>query len=441
MPPLNSDQIKALAPDPASLKSSQGLADTRHWVSLGGNDAVLWGECKGSAKEPYKVRVDLANNGSACTCPSHKFPCKHALGLMLLAAASPKKFMNMAPPDWVADWLEKRAARSQATAKKSEPKADKESRQKEATRRAASRERLAEMGISALERWLKDFARQGLAFAQNAPASFWDEQAKRMVDSQLPGAARLIRGMSTLPASHSDWAEVLLLRVGQLHLLVQAYRRLDMLPEPTRQDVRYILGWNVNQDELTVSTAGILDDWLVAASRTEEDEKTGLRIHVNWLWGKASKRPAQILNFAYRTQPLDTSLVAGLVLCGEMVFFPGSYPLRAVFRNRQIAQDPFTPIGFPTLSVFLNEYATALGKNPWLEVLPVVLEAVTPQLAGQNWLLGDAQGQALPLAGKFASPWELLALSGGYPLTVFGLWDGFGLTPMAAWTGDRYVII
>jgi hypothetical protein len=89
----------------------QGLAHERHWTGAGFSEAALWGECRGSAKEPNKVRVDLANQGKACTCPSRKFPCKHALGLMLLAAASPHLYAQIQQPAWVAKWLEKRAAR------------------------------------------------------------------------------------------------------------------------------------------------------------------------------------------------------------------------------------------------------------------------------------------------------------------------------------------
>ena len=439
MPKLTIDQVKALAPDPASAKAGQKLAEARQWASLGANDDALWGECKGSGKEPYKVRVDLSNNGSACTCPSHKFPCKHVLGLMLLASASPAKLTETVSPAWVAEWLEKRTARSQAAAKRAEPKADNASRQKDAARRAAKREKLAETGIEALERWLEDFARQGLAFAQSAPDSFWDEQAARMVDAQLPGVARLIREMAAIPAARSDWAEVLLLQLGRLHLLAQAYHKLETLPEMTQQDVRYLLGWTVNQDELLASGDGFTDDWLVLDSRTDEDEKTGLRTQANWLWGKTSKRLAQILNFAFRAQPMDASLAPGLVLRGDLVYFPGAYPLRAVFRQKQLIDLPFTPTGFPTLSIFLEEYAVALGQNPWLEAFPAVFENVTPIQDGQAWLLCDSQDQALPISKRFTSPWELLTLSGGHPLTVFGLWDRFELIPQAAWEKGRYV--
>jgi hypothetical protein len=439
MPTLTPDQVKSLAPDPASLKAGQKLADARHWSGLGRDAAALWGECKGSGKEPYKVRVDLSNNGTACTCPSHKFPCKHALGLMLLSATAPGKLAPATPPAWVADWLEKRAARSQAAAKKAEPKAEPGSRQKDAARRVAKREKLTRAGVETLELWLADFVRRGLAFAQSAPASFWDEQAARMVDAQLPGVARTVREMSALPGSRPDWAEILLLRLARLHLLARAYHKLDQLPEATQQDVHYLLGWTVNQDELLTSVPGLSDDWLVLDSHTEEDEKTGLRTQVNWLWGKASKRPAQILQFAFRTQALDLSLAPGLVLRGDLAYFPGAYPLRAVFREKRPAQDSFAPEGFALLSAFLDAYAAALGNNPWLEVFPVVLENVTPLKSEQNWLLCDSRKQALPLQMRFSHPWELFALSGGHPLRVFGLWDGLELAPLAAWHEGRYV--
>jgi hypothetical protein len=379
--------------------------------------------CKGSSQEPYKVRVDLRTNGYACTCPSRKFPCKHVLGLLLLAATSPKNLAEAAPPGWVSEWLEKRAAHSQAEPKRAEPKADLQSRQKEAARRAARRENLAETGVAALERWLKDFARLGLAYAQAAPASFWNDQAARMVDCQLPGAARMIREMQSLPGSRPDWAEILLLRLGRLYLLVQAFRKQNELPEAVQQDVRALLGWTVNQDELVAASPGVRDDWLVLAARTDQDEKTGLLARVSWLWGRTSKRPAQILNYAPRGQSLDASLVPGLVLRGELVYsrrlsFTGQYSRR----SRRLKA--FVPSGFDRLTRFFNEYAAALERTPgWsvsgscLEVFPSVrdnLAAAHPQPGG-------------PASDQFASAGSCW-LSGGRTLAVFGLWDGLSLT-------------
>ena len=446
MSTLSADQVKALAPDSASLKAGQGLADARHWVSLGANDAALWGECKGSGKQPYKTRVDLSDNGTACSCPSRKFPCKHALGLMMLASTSPAKLTESTPPAWVAEWLEKRAARNQAPAKQAEPKSDTDSRQKDAAKRAAKREKLAAIGIESLQTWLKDLTRQGLAFAQSAPASFWAEQSARLVDAQLPGAARLVREMAQIPGPNPRWAEVLLLKMARLQLLIQAYRKLDTLPEASQADVRSLLGWNIKQEELLESNPGLADDWLVLAQTLEEDEN-GLRAQINWLWGKASHtspersagKPAQIIHFAFRNQPMDNSLAPGLALRGELVYFPGAFPLRAVFKTRQILPSPFLPTGFPDFSTFLDGYAAALGLNPWLEVFPVVLEKVAVEKQETGWLLYDSNRAVLPLSARFSSAWELFSLSGGHPIAIFGLWDGFSLLPMAAWDEKRYI--
>lgn len=439
MPPLSADQVKALAPDPASLKAGQGLADVRHWVSLGANNAALWGECKGSGKQPYKTRVDLSDNGAACSCPSRKFPCKHALGLMILASASPAKLTESTPPAWVAEWLEKRATRNQAPAKKAQAKSDTDSRQKDAAKRAAKREKLAAIGIESLQTWLKDLTRQGLAFAQSAPASFWADQSARLVDAQLPGAARLVREMAQIPGANPRWAEVLLLKMARLNLLIQSYRKLDTLPEASQADVRSLLGWNVKQEELLASPDGISDDWLAVAQTFEEDEKTGLRTQINWLWGKNTHKPAQIIHFAFRNQPMDNSLAPGLALRGELVYFPGAFPLRAVFKTRQILPSPFLPTGFPDFSTFLDGYAAALGLNPWLEVFPVVLEKVVVEKQETGWLVYDSNRAVLPLSARFSSSWELFSLSGGHHITIFGLWDGFSLLPMTAWDEKRYI--
>jgi hypothetical protein len=104
---------------------------------------------------------------------------------------------------------------------------------------------------------LKDFAHVGLANAQSAPRSFWNDQAARIVESQFPGATRLIREMASLPGARADWAEVLLIQLARLHVLVLAYQKLDSLPKATQHDIRGLLGWPVNQDELLTSTHGI----------------------------------------------------------------------------------------------------------------------------------------------------------------------------------------
>ena len=74
----------AAAPDSASQVAGRKLARPGPWSSIGGSDGLLWGECQGSGKTPYRVTVDTGTRRYQCSCPSRKFPCKHALALLFL---------------------------------------------------------------------------------------------------------------------------------------------------------------------------------------------------------------------------------------------------------------------------------------------------------------------------------------------------------------------
>src|SRR6267154_1101372 len=105
------EQILALAPDPASAKAGRELTVPRKWLSLGHDDLAAWGECQGSGAKPYQAQIELAEPAFRCTCPSRKFPCKHTLGLFLIFAGENAAMKKTTPPPWVADWLKSRTQR------------------------------------------------------------------------------------------------------------------------------------------------------------------------------------------------------------------------------------------------------------------------------------------------------------------------------------------
>lgn len=57
--PLTEAQLNSLAPDASALKSAQSLAKPTAWVTLGRGAAVVWGECQGSGKLPYRTQMDV----------------------------------------------------------------------------------------------------------------------------------------------------------------------------------------------------------------------------------------------------------------------------------------------------------------------------------------------------------------------------------------------
>src|SRR5947209_5924144 len=160
------DRVLQLAPDPASAKAGQGLAQPRKWVSQGSDERAVWGECQGSGAKPYQVQFDLAEGGSKCSCPSRKFPCKHIIGLMLSFAADAAKLAGKPPPQWVEEWLESRAEK----AKKKQEKAEAPPKPVDEAAAAKRREkRLAAVGdgLAALKVWSEDLVRGGVI---NLPA-------------------------------------------------------------------------------------------------------------------------------------------------------------------------------------------------------------------------------------------------------------------------------
>ena len=210
-------QVAALSPDAASLKAGEKLSQPHQWQTLGQADGVLWGEIKGSGKNPYQTAIALAEPAFKCSCPSRKFPCKHGLGLALVFAAHPDKFTGNEPPVWLQEWLEKRGQRAQKQADKAAAKdepVDEATLQKRAAaqqKRNAAREDKVNAGITELQRWLSDLIRQGLA---NSDDNQWQGMAARMVDAQAPGLARSLQNAASLRYQGGAWQEKLLAELG-----------------------------------------------------------------------------------------------------------------------------------------------------------------------------------------------------------------------------------
>ena len=109
---LTLERIEALAPDQASLAAARKLLKPSSWPTLAEGEGLIWGECQGSGATPYRVVVNEADAGYKCTCPSRKFPCKHALALMWMRADKSAASAPANVPDWVKDWLSRRRGTS-----------------------------------------------------------------------------------------------------------------------------------------------------------------------------------------------------------------------------------------------------------------------------------------------------------------------------------------
>jgi hypothetical protein len=422
--------VLALAPDASSLRAAQALASGRSWpVAAAADDGALWGECRGSAAAPYRTVIDLSGPAYRCSCPSRKFPCKHALALLLLWSDGVVG-TNDDPPEWAASWIAERAAR---TSDPQNPKAPADPAA--AQRRAEQREARVATGLVELDRWLCDQVRQGLAASQRAGYRHWDDIAARMVDAQAPGLAERLRALAAVPYSGAGWEGRLLEEYALAWLLAAAARDQAGLPPPLRDTVRSRVGFTVRQAEVLASATPVRDYWHVLAGRDLDQDR--IRTRRVWLRGRETGRAALVLSFAAVGQSLDDSLSVGTEVDADLAFYSAAVPLRALLAARRDTFPGRPPPG-DTVMGLLAGYAAALGEDPWLDTWPVVL-AATPARAPLPSLYDEA-GDAVPLHPGAGDCWALFALSGGEPLTVAGEWTPRGLWPLTAWDqGGRSV--
>jgi hypothetical protein len=436
--------------------------------------------------------VNGAGPGFKCTCPSRKFPCKHALGLLLLWTGEHAR-PEEPPPQWAGEWLSGRRERAAAKAAgsgagRAAPTGEEGelgssgsaggagggSRRTDgdaARRRAARRMQRITAGATELEERLADMLRGGLAGAEQGGWTQWEETASRMVDAQAPGLAARIRELGAVPVSGGasppsagatgGWPARLLSECALLHLLNRGVLALDTLPAPLAATVRTRVGLTVESAELLSGSQGkVRDEWLVLAQRdTEEGRLTARRI---WLRGRQSGRPALLLSYAAGGRTPEHALTVGSVIDAELAYYPGARPLRAALGERHGAPSAGPVPEGGAVTDALATYGKALCDDPWLDAWPTVLSSVVPTFDGHDETggrgggggssgsiggsgvrqLADAGGEfALPLAPGTSSAalWRLAAVSGGRPVTVFGECGHKGFTPYTAWSEGEAV--
>jgi hypothetical protein len=381
----------------------------------------------------YRTLVARADLAAHCSCPSRKSPCKHALGLLLLAADAPERVNESAEPEWVQAWLERRA--QQATRAHSPDKpVDVVAQAKRAQRRHEN----ILSGLDQLDVWLSDVVRQGLARLQHESYDFWDSQARRLVDAQAPGLAGRVRGMAERVGGSDTWPQRILDDLGELALLSHAYRRIEKLEPLLAADVRRRIGMTLDQREVLARGDTLEDEWHVLCDVIDENER--VRSQRAWLRGASSKRSALVLQFTPLGTSFEGALVTGTKLQAKLAFWPSAAPQRAMIVERSAAPMPLAaaPKG-DDIQTALTGYAELLGRSPWAGGSLIVLSGVLPLPAAgsEPYALIDATGLAMPLRGS--SHDVLLALSGGHALTVAGEWDGYALSPRTAWSEDRLI--
>jgi SWIM zinc finger len=456
----SADSVLDLAPDESSRRSGAALGRPAPWSGAGVAGDLVWGLCAGSGKNPYQVVVDLSGPACKCSCPSRKFPCKHALGL-LLNWANGTVPEESAPADFAAAWLADRRARAEKAEKsvvRTDPAdsgssagsgsvAGQAAAARQAEQRAAQRAQRVANGLAELRSWLRDQVLVGLSATPSSGPGHAHGIAARMVDAQAPGVANALRELSAVPSSGEGWPGRLLGEYAQLHLLARAHERLGALPPGLAATVRSRVGYPTSRKDVLTRLA-VTDHWAVLGVRDLVDGTVpGRRV---WLRGRESGQWAMLLTFGVPggvggwQDPETARLRPGTELHASLHYYPGQPPMRAAAgeRHAQPAQVG-RPDAAAAADAVLAEYAAGLEQDPWLTVWPALLAGTPVPPApggGTRWHLIDRTGAALPLAER-ESLWTLLAVSGGSPVTVAAEWHPDGLLPLTVWHGNRAVAL
>jgi hypothetical protein len=310
-----------------------------------------------------------------------------------------------------------------------------------ADRRAAQRAERVAAGLAELQTWLRDQVTAGLTAAPEGgrPGAAQAQLAARMVDAQVPGVARKLLRLADLPGSGPDWPARLLAEYGLLHLLATAHSRLAALPSGLAAVVRSRVGYTTARTEV-LTRPPVTDRWHVLAVRDLPDEPVPARRI--WLRGRGTGRFATLLLFApngiFRIYA-DAALTPGTQVHGDLHFYPGQPPLRALVGMRRAAPEPApAPAPAGDAAALLATWAAALAQDPWLSTWPALVSG-TVTLTADRWHLVDHTGTALPLLNEDVNLWSLLAVSAGAPVTVAGEWTPDGLLPLTVWHHNQAV--
>jgi SWIM zinc finger len=436
MPRWNLAAVEKAAPDAAALTAARRLVGPGPWSETGSTEALVWGKCQGSGKAPYQVSIDLNGPAYRCSCPSRKFPCKHALALLLLWVRGNGSVADVErPADFVQEWAEQRVARAERPVRSSTV-ADPEARE----RRQAERQALMSAGMTEFSLWLTDLVRGGTVQARRQSWAWWDTAAGRLVDAQLPGLADRVRAMASEVNRRDDWADHLLAELGRWWSAVRAWERWEQLDEQTRADLRTYVGWaRATEDVRAGETES--DAWLVLGAYRSDDGR--IQQQRTWLRGQRTGHVVQLLDFAAGGAPLPMTHLAGSVLEGTLALYPGSHPRRALLVDEHSVRSEPSPLpDGGSLDDALAELAAAWSTNPWSSRVPAILAdtALLPLIDGPGAQVVDAVGAALPLITDTV-PWAALALTGGCPTMLVGEIESAGFRLLSVRMDDGLVAV
>ena len=284
-------------------------------------------------------------------------------------------------------------------------------------------ERINQMreGMAALKTWLDDLLQTGILNFDFSPENL-QEIASRMVDTKLGGIAKRLRLVADLDRSATSWPRQILSELADIYLFVLYFNRWHELPIKFRQSLARQAGFSIRTDAL-IQQKGITDNWYVLGQSLTTEEK--LQVRKTWITGINSSRFALLLDFSFGKNPFRSQWNIGHGYHGELKYFPGIIPLRAVLHEPKKVQYIAPNLAtFPLLNDFFDQYAKALNKNPLIRSFPCSLRNMHFLIEKKESFLIDTDNFFVKTVCDEEKAWQIFAIAGGHPMNFFGEWDG-----------------
>lgn len=283
-------------------------------------------------------------------------------------------------------------------------------------------------GMQELEQWLRDLVYLGLAELPTQPITYWQQRRARLVDAKLAGVANRIETLESL-LHGPEWQDQVTLELGRLYLLCRAFEKLDHLAPEGQDELLLQLGVTQKRDQVLTSSP-IDDTWVLIGQRTE--------VHPRWdlqrLWWQSQKQAKEglILEFSIQGRGFNTIAETGASYLASFCYYPGNPPQRGIFAQKEkLPEQVPIPPRHPDIDSMLDKMSVVLAENPFISQAFATVSHLIPISYHKKSYLLDIQGNMVPVAPGYPHWWNLISLSGGYPVDLAFEWDGYQAWPLS----------
>jgi hypothetical protein len=273
---IDEGYVESAAPNTDAMKNGRGLVVKGKFLALhiDADETLLFGECQGSGKEPYRCSSDFARPEQPthrCSCPSRQFPCKHCIGLMFAYVLKKPSFTTAEVPTELAEKREKLATRV-------EKKKEESAKPKTVNKEALSKKIQAQLdGLDLLEKLTLDLTRIGIGIGNmNAKsAREIEEKAKQLGNAYLPGAQAALHRYTKLFGSEDGGFDSKISPGRAEAMFSEALDQLSRLHSIVKQGRAY-LQRRLEDPELKPEVETSIAAWLGHAWQLGELKAAGL---------------------------------------------------------------------------------------------------------------------------------------------------------------------